>query len=281
LGEPEAIVAVVHSPDVTAELARRAWWAMPVASNARKMLQRQQVIASDMGSELANYLIEFLPFEEEAEIIIETIELILQPNLISTESMLQVWKKGRKKLVYRTGFLLAKADTLPEQQPAHSDFEQIQTQLQSLSHNNPYATQLLKCYSPEGQTFLHHTHLLFSKPSNQDMVVALLKAVENYFSIISTDINPHEAHREPDDIMQNVDNLCNLQTKQCPKALAILLTQYPHYHSKIEAILFLSLLTEAIILPIFSRTTAIGSLMRKKLIPVTTPIIEKLTLLQN
>ena len=38
LGEPEAVVAVVHAPGLTAELARRAWWAMPRAEHARRML---------------------------------------------------------------------------------------------------------------------------------------------------------------------------------------------------------------------------------------------------
>ena len=29
LGEPEAVVAAVHAPGLTDELAARAWWAMP------------------------------------------------------------------------------------------------------------------------------------------------------------------------------------------------------------------------------------------------------------
>ena len=36
LGEPEAVVAVVCAPGITDELARRAWWAMEDAENARR-----------------------------------------------------------------------------------------------------------------------------------------------------------------------------------------------------------------------------------------------------
>jgi hypothetical protein len=39
LGEPEAVVAAVGSPGLTEELARRAWWAMEDAENARRMLE--------------------------------------------------------------------------------------------------------------------------------------------------------------------------------------------------------------------------------------------------
>jgi hypothetical protein len=36
LGEEEAGVSVAYSPKLTDEMARRAWWAMPVADNARR-----------------------------------------------------------------------------------------------------------------------------------------------------------------------------------------------------------------------------------------------------
>ncbi|MDH5778501.1 MAG: sulfur reduction protein DsrS, partial [Gammaproteobacteria bacterium] len=49
LGEPEAVVAVVHSKGLTDELARRAWWAMASAENARRMLEKQAVAEGAMG----------------------------------------------------------------------------------------------------------------------------------------------------------------------------------------------------------------------------------------
>ena len=66
LGEPEAVVAVVNASGITDELARRAWWASQTSDNARCMLQQAAVVNGQMGSVLADFLIEFLPFEEEA-----------------------------------------------------------------------------------------------------------------------------------------------------------------------------------------------------------------------
>ena len=53
LGEPEAVVAAVCSPGLTDELARRAWWAMEDAENARRMLANPAIVAGEMGKILA------------------------------------------------------------------------------------------------------------------------------------------------------------------------------------------------------------------------------------
>jgi hypothetical protein len=44
LGEPEAVVAAVSAQGLTDELARRAWWAMEDATNARHMLRKAAVV---------------------------------------------------------------------------------------------------------------------------------------------------------------------------------------------------------------------------------------------
>ena len=59
LGESEAIVAVVNADEVTNEIARRSWWAMPTAANARCLLRHIDVVEGDMGKELAGFLVEF------------------------------------------------------------------------------------------------------------------------------------------------------------------------------------------------------------------------------
>jgi hypothetical protein len=61
------VVAVVNATGITDELARRAWWAAQTADNARCMLQQAAVVNGEMGAVLADFLVEFLPFEEEAQ----------------------------------------------------------------------------------------------------------------------------------------------------------------------------------------------------------------------
>jgi hypothetical protein len=105
LGEPEAVTSVAYSNGLTDELARRAWWAMPVADHARRMLERECVVQGQMGKVLADYLIEHLPFESEAHIIIDTIRILLQPGLTDEQTRLSLWRKGEIDNAYHVGFL--------------------------------------------------------------------------------------------------------------------------------------------------------------------------------
>ena len=79
---PEAVVAAVSAQGLTDELARRAWWAMEDAGNARRMLVRPTIVDGDMGPVLARYLVEHLPFETEPEKMMETVRLVLQRELV-------------------------------------------------------------------------------------------------------------------------------------------------------------------------------------------------------
>ena len=79
LGDPEAVVAVAGAPGLTDDLARRAWWALPTPENARCMLERECVVAGAMGKVLADYLVEYLPFETEPLHMINTVAWCCSP----------------------------------------------------------------------------------------------------------------------------------------------------------------------------------------------------------
>ncbi|MDH3971641.1 MAG: sulfur reduction protein DsrS, partial [Gammaproteobacteria bacterium] len=100
LGEPEAVVAVVNATGITDELARRAWWASQTSDNARCMLQQAAVVNGEMGPVLADFLIEFLPFEEDASSQIKTVSLVLQSDLVAEDVRTRLWEKGRLKNSY-------------------------------------------------------------------------------------------------------------------------------------------------------------------------------------
>jgi len=42
LGEPEAVVAVVHAPDLSHEIGRRAWWADPTSHCRRRNMRHHR-----------------------------------------------------------------------------------------------------------------------------------------------------------------------------------------------------------------------------------------------
>ncbi len=171
LGEPEAVVAAVCAPGLSDELARRAWWVMEDAENARQMLTKNEVVRGAMGPVLADYLVEHLPFEVEPEKMIETVRLVLQTGLIDPAAKAELWKKAQRKNAYYVGFLAAVPDELPEEAPGAVSFERLGADLDALAlQGNILAGQLARVLGPGGQAYLETVRRVFKKPSNQDVV---------------------------------------------------------------------------------------------------------------
>lgn len=280
LGEPEAIVAVVHASGLSDEIARRAWWAMPVADNARRMLEKQCVVQGSMGPELAAHLIEFLPFETDPKAMIETIRLVLQPGLIERDALEKLWRSAKRKNSYYIGFMDALPDALPEQGKARADFSEVRGALEQLvDAGNPVAVQLCRCLSDNGQVFLETATTVLGKPSNQDVVVEALRSLQSYFSSVcpSTDLVA-----DMETIISDAEQLLDTPAV-CATTNAVqqLLAALPGYGNDIRAIFALAWVGEHLVNPIFARTDAIGSLMRKKVEPVAEPIRQQLACLRG
>jgi hypothetical protein len=278
LGEPEAVVAVVNAPGITNEIARRAWWASQTADNARCMLAQQSVVQGDMGPVLADFLVEFLPFETEARDMINSVRLILQSGLVSNETRAELWGRGRHKNAYYVGFLQAVPDELPSRVGSHPLGEEVCGKLQGLTETgNPFAVQLCRLLGSEGQGFLDAVESVLNKPSNQDVVVSLLHAIAAYFYTIRTN---DTGHQTMDDILAAVDDLMNSDSVH-GEALGELLASVPGMEREVHAMLVLSMVDEPLVNPIFSRTDAIGTVMRRKLRPVSEPLQQCIDRLRN
>jgi len=285
LGEPEAIMAVVCAQGLTDELAKLAWWAAPEAEYARRMLESERVVNGEMGKVLADFLIEFLPFEEDPYAIVRSVRLVLQGDLISEEVRNTLWARGVKKNVFRIGFLEACPDELPEPASMRSDVEQYQEQLKKLvDSGNRYASQLEKVLSASGQSFIKTSEAILKKPANQEAVCALFNAVGNYFNP-DVDSNAQNIDEMQSNAMAEQDILVLLeQAKQKTSSddeLSALLEVLPSLQADIEAMLCLASITDAIATPVFARTDAIGSVMRKKLAPVTEPLFAQFSTLRQ
>ncbi len=282
LGEPEAVIAVSGAAGLTDELAYRAWWAMPDAANARRMLARECVVHGRMGPMLAEFLLEFLPFEEEARDIIESVRLVLQENLIDEQARTDLWHRGRQKSVFRIGFLQALPDDLPEQDQPRPDFELHRARLQALAgQDNACAGLLLRVLSAQGQAYLRTCEHVFKKPSNQDAVCALLDTIGEYFAqarispLHYTDIDVLLRDREswfeqsPQVDAQAFERACALRE------------QVPELEAEVQALVALAQVGEPLVRQLFAHTDAIGSVMRKKLEPITKPIAQQLAVLRG
>lgn len=280
LGEPEAVVAVVGAADLTDELARRAWWAMPDAENARRMLARSEVVQGKMGKVLAEFLLEFLPFEEEPRNIIESVRLVLQQGLITAEQREQLWARGQRKNTFMVGFLKTLPDDLPDALQAHQDFEQWQATLHTLAEqDNAYAKILLRLLTAQGQVFLKTVTTVIDKPANQDVVVALFEAIEKYFH----SVRPHtDKRREIGQIISEAEQLgSGTQVGTQTAQMHALQAQLPEAYPLVESLLVMSCVGEQLIAPVFATTDAIGTVMRRKIEPIVKPLLIHLYRLQG
>ena len=279
LGEPEAVVAAVHAAGLTDELAARAWWAMPTSENARRMLEKQAVVEGETGKILAEFLLEFLPFEEEQRDMIESVRLVLQPGLISQQEKEKLWSKTKTKKSFYVGFLHAAADDLPIEVDAHPEYETINQQLLPLiEQGNAYAIMLDKVLSPKGQAFIKTIEDALKKPGNQDVVVSLLSAVSKYFETI---VPEQFAEHDIESICSEAEALCCGENTQLKEVVVALEGTTDNAQKYLCAMTVLACLSVKLVNPIFSRSDAIGTVMRKKIKPVTDPVLEQLQILRK
>ena len=266
LGEPEAVVAVVYSQDLTDELARRAWWAMEDAENARQMLRVPAVVQGEMGAKLAEWLVEFLPFETEAEKIMDTVTLVLQPGLVSDRVREELWKRARRKNAFYVGFLAALPDALPEASTPSRELERCGDVLAALaSAGNGLAGLLLRLFSPSGQQWLKTLKRVLEKPGNQDVVNRVLDVVASHFSAARPE-GPADA------TIEELQQEAEAWLSQDPQAGEIL-QQCPDLDEPLKAARVLSGSGYGMVRPVFGKSDAIGTLMRRKLQPVMEPYL--------
>lgn len=208
IGEPEAVIAVVHSPALTDQVAEYAWWAMPTIENARLMLAREAVAKGRMGPVLAGFLVEHLPFLQEDHLaIMDTVAVLLYSGTLTPEQREAIWRRGKQRNSYYVAFLEMCPDTLP------GTFEEA-------------------CIE------------ILTRPDTQEVVSRTLDAIGRHFSTES--------------------EMAETLTTGAEQA---------------EARQRLGQVNATLTTTIFARSTAIGSLMRRKIEPIVTPILADLALL--
>lgn len=273
LGEPEAVVAAVCAKGLTDELARRAWWAMEDAENARRMLEHDDVVQGEMGPVLAQYLIEHLPFESEPEKMIETVRLVLQPGLTDEDVRADLWKKGLRKGAYHVGYILTIPDDLPIKADPHDLFAEVSADLRELSANgNEAAAFINKLLSEKGQAFIEALKMILKKPSNQEVVNTTLDAVRFYFEPLRPEGNPDQDFGE---LLEEAGQFVGSKEPDIRELIEL--------HEKMPEIVraarVISGMGYGVLRPVFHDTSAIGSLMRRKLEPVFKTLHEEIAML--
>ena len=258
IAEEEAVVAVVHSPALTDELAHYAWWCMPTLENARLMLMRDVVSKGSMGRILAEFLVEHLAFLHEDDVgILDTVAVMIYSGVLTEDERVAIWRRGIHRNAYYVPFLELCADTLPQTKPARGDFEMQRDLLASLP-DNPYAEMLNKALSDQGQTFLYAVSVILDRPEVQEVVNYCLQALSKWCAPL-----------------RNIDSAAR------DSARAALLTAVPALAAECTALDALAAVNEETVRPIFIKTTAIGSLMRRKIEPIVKPLLAQIEVLRK
>lgn len=295
LGEEEAVVAVVNNKNITEEIAKNAWWSVQSAENARSMLANEAVVQSEFGSELAQFLIEFLPFEEDPLSMLISARLVLQKGLISDDEVLKLWKRGKSTNTLYVGFLDACPDELPELTDEHNSYREVSDKLSDLvADNNLYAVTLCRLLSANGQTFLQTAEAAFKRPPNYDVVGALIESIRKYIFVAQPEAGQTQQQyelglnlqAEPQTNIDEINSLVsdifseenNLFSSDELKAVK---QGVPEFAAQLQAILFLSRVSQTVLAPTIATSNAVGSLMRKKLKSVFDPILLNLRILQS
>ncbi len=203
IGEPEAVVAVVHSPALTDTIAEYAWWTSPTIEHARLMLMREAVAKGKMGSVLTEFLVEHLPFLQEDHLdIMDTVAVLLYAGLLTPEQRAAIWRRGKRQNSYYVAFLEMCPDDLPE-----------------------------------GGSFAATSVEILQRPETQEVISRTLNAIGRYYS------RPNAGNDEASQRLAKV--------------------------------------SAELVNPIFARSTAIGSLMRRKIEPITASVIADLETLRK
>jgi hypothetical protein len=263
LGEPEAVAAVVHAPELDPELAQRAWWAAPEVEHARCLLSHPHIAAAPLGQELAQFLLEYLPFEADALSLAESVRLLLHSGLLDEATRLALWRKGRHKHAYYLGFMSAMPDNLPDSPPARPDAAALYAVLDPM-HTNPAAAFIRRLVSPQGQNFILSAEHVLRKAQNQEIINHWLELIAAYFQPMRLN------HAADLDLAQLHQALAHSER---PPQILELSHSLPLLNAQLESMSLLAGLSYAVVRPIFSRSDATGSLMRRKLEPVTTPLL--------
>lgn len=269
LGEPEAIVALARSSSISPELARCAWWVYQSPEIARNLLHSQHVVDSPLGTELAQFLLEFLPFEEQAMNVVNGVALCLQAKLINDEKKRMLWERARRKNPYYVGFLLAGPQSIPYTQSAHPECEVTEICLaEELSQKNPYAQTYAHFLNSDGQKWLKSLQQALKKPTEPNVVIAIFMAIEQY---IELDISERHGVREIEQAQANTDALCVAGSAPTQINCVSNKLNEPQLE-KFKAMLVLAQIGDNTLNDVFGGRDASGTVMRKHLQPLTSEI---------
>lgn len=274
LGEPEAVQALAASEDLAPQLYPLVWWSQPSAEIARLLLARSQAVSPDLGRELAGFLVAHLPFETDAVAEMETVSQVLGPGLLDDRTLRSLWSRRERKSPYRVGFLRAAAERLLDPEPPHPLLDELHEVLHlQCRGGNVVAEALRRLLASEGQTFLRETHRALAGSGDQEVFCAAVNRLGSYVGLPGAG-----AERELEVLQKGSAE--QIKSSAAARDLIAAGADLADLEPMVYALLVLAGANERLFYGLFSRTTASGSLLRRKLRPLTEPLLEQIDVLR-
>jgi len=248
LAEPEAVVAVAIAGNLTADMARLAWWANPTTEIARYLLAHDDVRRDELGRRLAAHLLEHLPFETEAIDVTRSVRAVLGARGMDPADVDALWRRGRRKNAIWLGFVQARPFDLPG-----ADGTGI----------TPGDVCDLRgvLLSARGRILFATVESILSRPADPEIVVECLDTLSSLLARI----------RPAAGEFTSIENIERRVADAGPAG-------DDDTSRRLRAIAFLSLAGEPLVRDHFARSTAVGSLMRRQLAPLLDPVCRELAI---
>jgi hypothetical protein len=245
LGEHEAVVAVANSSNITLDVAKDAWWcAMNSESQhevAYHLLSHDCVRTAPLGRELVVFLLEYLPFMIETGDILRYLSMMIASGQMDDNEQQAIWQRGGRKAVFGIAFLVTSPYALPGAEPSHHDA------------NESLDALLQRTHAPGGQAFLLAVKQACSKLSSEELVYPLLNAIGAWFAPARVQMSGRDYLAYQRQVEAVLNGKC------APQHRAMHLLAGINEQCAFDAVL---------------HTGAVGSQLRRKLMPLLDVILE-------
>ena len=199
-------------------------------------------------------MVEHLAFLHEDDVgILDTVAVMLYSGVLTDAERLAIWKRGSSRNSYYVAFLELQPDRLPNPRAARADHANV-PQLAG----NPYSVMLGKALLGQGQTFVATIATILDRPEIQEVVNHTLNALAQWCAPL-----------------RQLDEAARIAAR------TELLDAAPQFASDCDALDALAAVDADTVRPIFLKTTAIGSLMRRKIQPIVTPLLDAIAVLRR
>ncbi len=245
LGDIQAVIAVANNKKLADNILDLVWWCATntdeQANIARYLLSKEDTKRHRLKYQIAQYLLEFIPFITDVQELMDTVNLLLQNGLISEENKLKLWQQGQRKTAFLIGFLERMPNNLPTKD------------IKTITYNNTNK-QLNKVLSKQGQIFLQTSALILKKINQEYVLYRLLEILGKYCY--------HQQIKPVNDI--------KLLQKQVDEVIQTMPNEIRD--KKMYSLLLLAGVSELLVIAPIASYALMGSTIRKKLAPILNPI---------